>query len=88
MKRNKWLIALAGVLINLAIGAVYAYSVLKKPLEGQFGRSEGQVAMMFSIAIFFLGLTAALAGKIVKKYGPMKMGILGGILYGLGVIGS
>jgi len=43
---------------------------------------------MFSIAIFFLGLTAALAGKIVKKYGPTKMGILGGIFYGLGVIGS
>jgi OFA family oxalate/formate antiporter-like MFS transporter len=73
MKRNKRLIALCGVLINLSIGAVYAYSVLKKPLMAQFGRTDTSVAMMFSIAIFFLGLSAAFAGKFVKKYGPKKM---------------
>jgi OFA family oxalate/formate antiporter-like MFS transporter len=43
---------------------------------------------MFSIAIFFLGISAAFAGNFVKKYGPKKMGILAGILFGLGIIGS
>ena len=67
---------------------MYAYSVLKKPLMAQFGRTDTSVAMMFSIAIFFLGLSAAFAGKFVKKYGPKKMWILAGILYGIGIIWS
>jgi len=39
----------------------------------QFGWEDTAVAMVFSIAIFFLGLSAAFAGRFVKKYGPKKM---------------
>lgn len=88
MQRNRWLIALCAVLINLSIWAVYAYSVFKKPLMAQFGWEDTAVAMVFSIAIFFLGLSAAFAGRFVKKYGPKKMWILAGILYWIGIIWS
>lgn len=86
--KNRWLIALSAVGIHMSIGSVYAWSNFTNPLIDQFGWSASQVQLTFSIAILFLGLSAAFFGSFVEKYGPRKSGLLAAIFFGTGMIGS
>lgn len=86
--KNRWLIAAAAVGIHISIGSVYAWSVYTKPLTDQFGWELKEVQFTFSIAILFLGLSAAFLGHFVEKYGPRKAGTLASIFFGIGIAGS
>ena len=59
---KRWLIAGAGTLLQLCLGAVYAWSYFQKPLVTGYGWSNTQVAWAFSLAIGFLGVAAAVGG--------------------------
>lgn len=87
-KKNRWLIALAAVSIHLSIGSVYAYSVFKNPLMEQLGWDNKQVTVSFTLAIFFLGMSAAAFGKFVEKYGPRKSAAAAAVLFSCGMLGA
>lgn len=78
-------IALAGVVFHLMIGGVYAWSVFTKPIVRQTGWRESSVAFAFSLAIFFLGMSAAFMGQLVEKFGPSTVGTISSIFYGTGI---
>jgi OFA family oxalate/formate antiporter-like MFS transporter len=82
---NRWVIAIAGVILQLALGAVYAWSVFRTPLVSRFGWSISQVTLTFTIAIFTLGVAAFVGGLWMRSKGPRIVGITAGVLYGLGV---
>src|SRR5216683_2843165 len=82
---NRWIIAIAGVFLQIALGAVYAWSVFRVPLAKQFGWSISEVTLTFTISIFVLGISAFLGGLWLNRKGPRVVAITGGILYGLGV---
>src|SRR5260221_6820643 len=82
---NRWLLAGAGVLMQLALGAVYAWSVFRNPLMKTFGWSISDVTTTFSIAILVLGFAAFPGGLRMRRVGPRVVGITAGICYGLGV---
>src|SRR3954469_6448395 len=82
---NRWFIALAGVLMQLALGAVYAWSVFRVPLAKQFGWSISEVTLTFTISIFVLGIAAFFGGLWLNRRGPRVVAVTGGALYGLGV---
>ncbi|MGZ0052302.1 L-lactate MFS transporter [Brevibacillus gelatini] len=86
--KNRWLIALAAVGIHISIGSVYAWSVFTKPITQQFGWDLPDVQFTFSIAILFLGLSAAFLGHYVEKHGPRKAGTLASLFFGVGIVGS
>jgi OFA family oxalate/formate antiporter-like MFS transporter len=86
--KNRWLIAVSAVGIHISIGSVYAWSNFTNPLIKQFGWSSSQVQLTFSLAILFLGLSAAFLGHYVEKYGPRKAGLLAAIFFGIGIFGS
>ncbi|MCF1783782.1 OFA family MFS transporter [Lactobacillus mulieris] len=86
MKRNRYVVALAGVVLHLMIGSVYAWSVFTKPIAAETGWSIKAVTFAFSLAIFFLGMSAAFMGRLVEKYGPTVTGTVSAILFGLGVM--
>ncbi|MDC3416985.1 OFA family MFS transporter [Aquibacillus salsiterrae] len=86
--KNRWLIALSAVGIHISIGSVYAWSNFTDPLINQFGWSASQVQFTFSLAILFLGLSAAFLGHFVEKYGPKKAGLLAAAFFGIGIFGS
>jgi OFA family oxalate/formate antiporter-like MFS transporter len=86
--KNRWLIAAAAVGIHISIGSVYAWSVFTKPIQKQMGWGLSDVTFTFSIAILFLGLSAAFLGHYVEKHGPRKSGTLASIFFGVGVAGS
>ncbi|WP_152439806.1 L-lactate MFS transporter [Arcticibacter svalbardensis] len=83
--KNKWLMALAGMTLQLSIGSIYAYSVWIKPIGSLNGWDAHQLKFAFSLAICFLGLTAAFMGSFVNKVGPKKAGIIGALFFGTGL---
>jgi OFA family oxalate/formate antiporter-like MFS transporter len=82
---NRWLLAGGGVLMQLALGAVYAWSVFRIPLSKTFGWSIPDVTWAFSLAILVLGFAAFIGGLWMRRVGPRIVGITAGICYGLGV---
>jgi len=82
---NRWGIALAGFLMQIALGAVYAWSVFRNPLTKQFGWSIAQVTWTFTICIFVLGIAAFFGGLWLNKKGPRVVAFTAAFLYGLGV---
>ncbi len=82
---NRWTIALAGVFMQIALGAVYAWSVFRTPLAKQFGWSIAEVTLTFTISIFVLGIAAFFGGLWLNRKGPRVVALVGGVLYGLGV---
>jgi MFS transporter, OFA family, oxalate/formate antiporter len=83
---NRWGIAAAGILLQIALGAVYAWSVFRVPLSKQFGWTISQVSLTFTIAIFALGFASFFAGLWLSRVGPRLVAITGGALYGIGVV--
>jgi OFA family oxalate/formate antiporter-like MFS transporter len=82
---NRWVIAIAGVFLQIALGAVYAWSVFRVPLSKQFGWSISEVTLTFTISIFVLGISAFFGGLWLNRKGPRIVALTGGALYGLGV---
>ena len=83
---NRWWIAVAGTVLQLCLGSVYAWSYFQKPLVEGYGWSNTQVAWAFSLAIGFLGLAAAVGGVSLPRFGPRKLAITGSLLYGVGYL--
>jgi OFA family oxalate/formate antiporter-like MFS transporter len=85
VKLNRWWIALAAILLQVALGAVYAWSVFRIPLAKEFHWTISQVTLTFTIAIMVLGFASFFGGLWLKRVGPRVVAMTGGALYGLGV---
>ncbi len=91
---NRWRVPPASISIHLCIGSVYAWSIFNPPLtqvRGVVGRAAadwdlGAVVWVFSVAIVFLGLTAAVAGRWLEKVGPRMVGVAAACCWGGGFV--
>lgn len=83
---NRWLIAAAGIAMQLALGAVYAWSVFRTPLMKEFHWSITEVSFTFTITIFTLGWAAFAGGLWMRAKGARVVGVTGGVLYALGLM--
>lgn len=87
--RNCWSNAAApAVGIHLSIGSVYAWSVFTIPVMQAMNVSLREVQWTFSIAILFLGLSAAFLGQFVERRGPCLSGLICAALFGAGMMGA
>src|SRR6202789_325582 len=88
---SRWLVPPAALAIHLAIGQVYSFSVFKNPLLALQGGDGShwnlkEVGYIFSIAIAFLGISAALFGAWLEKAGPRRAMFYAAICFGFGFI--
>jgi MFS family permease len=88
---SRWLVPPAALAIHLSIGQVYSFSVFKNPLLALHGADGSvwnlkEVGYIFSIAIAFLGISAALFGAWLEKAGPRRAMFYAAICFGLGFI--
>jgi MFS family permease len=89
---NRWLVPPAALAIHLSIGQAYAFSVFKLPLTKVLGISDSapgdwkqtELAWIFTIAIVFLGLSAAVFGRWLEHAGPRKSGVVAACCWGFG----
>ncbi|HVM28968.1 MAG TPA: OFA family MFS transporter [Mycobacteriales bacterium] len=83
---SRWLVPPAALAIHLSIGQVYALSVFKTPLVERFETSETAIAIVFSIAIVMLGLSAAFGGTWMERNGPRKAMALSAVCFVTGLL--
>jgi len=82
---NRWLVVAGAVLIQLCLGAIYAWSVFTKPLVAE-GWTKTQTQMVFSAGLALFAIVMVLAGRMMPKVGPRKLAIAGGIVLGIGYL--
>lgn len=81
---NRWWRIVGGLSMNLALGAVYAWSIFVKPLEAEFGWKRADVSTVFTILVFVFGLTFIMGGRLQDRKGPTIVSVIGGTLNAIG----
>lgn len=82
-----WIVTFTGFGINLILGVLYAWGVMKKALLAQ-GWNNTQAALPFTASTIAFSITMIFAGRMQDKIGPKKIAVLGGCILGLGLIAS
>jgi MFS family permease len=86
---NRWLVVIGAVLIQLALGAIYAWSVFTARLtdpEGAYGFTASETAWVFSAGLATFAIVMVLAGRLLQRVGPRVLAIAGGLLLGTGYL--
>lgn len=83
---NRWLPVIGGLLMNLALGSLYAWSVFVLPLEQEFNWRRADTSLVYTIAIVFFALTFVVAGRIQDVKGPRICAFIGGLLVSAGFL--
>lgn len=88
---NRWLVVVGALVIQLCLGAIYAWSVFTPKLkaavaDGGFGFSNTQTQVVFAVGLAAFGISMVLAGRLQAKIGPRKVAFAGGVLLGAGYI--
>lgn len=82
---NRGLVVVGAILIQLALGAIYAWSVFTPALRDA-GWSKENTQWVFAIGLASFALVMVFAGKKLTVWGPQKLAWLGGIVLGLGYL--
>ena len=83
---NRWLVVVGAILIQLCLGAIYAWSVFTTPLKGDHGWTATQTQMVFAAGLALFAIVMVLAGRMMPKVGPRKLAIAGGLVLGAGYL--
>src|SRR5450756_1083886 len=74
---NRWTMVVAALVMQICLGVLYAYSVVRRPLTQELGYT-------LLASFFFCGVGMSIAGRWQDKAGPRKVGIVGGVLLAIG----
>jgi OFA family oxalate/formate antiporter-like MFS transporter len=85
-QRKRWSIAVAAVVIQLCLGTVYGWSIIKNELVAHHGWDEVGTSATFMLCIGVIGLSAAFGGILVDRKGPRLVATMAGVLFGIGTI--
>src|SRR5690606_3222525 len=86
---NRWLILAGGVLVQLAIGAVYAWSTFSKAIQAEpsaFDLTKVQATIPFEVAIGMIFVGTFLGGRLQDRRGPRPVALAGVTIYSVGII--
>jgi OFA family oxalate/formate antiporter-like MFS transporter len=84
--KRGWIVALAGTGINLALGILYTWSVIKKGIPTEWGWGDFERSLPYSVALLVFAFATVLAGRLQDKLGPRWVATAGGVLIGAGCL--
>lgn len=87
-ENGRWVYVFLGLVINICLGAIYAFSIFRPPLEKLWNITATQSGLPFMIFLALFALAMPFAGNIMQKWGPRNTMFLGGILVGIGWIAA
>ncbi len=85
-EKGRWLLVIIGLLINVCLGSIYAFSIFRKPLESLWEITSSQSGYPFMVFLAVFAITMPMAGNLMTRCGPRKTTMLGGLLVGTGWI--
>jgi len=89
---NRWIVVAGAIIIQLCLGAIYAWSVFTPKLTlsvnegGMYGFSVSQTAWIFSVGLLVFAIVMIVSGRLSARMGPRKLATGGGIVLGMGYI--
>ncbi|MFW5472210.1 OFA family MFS transporter [Knoellia sp. CPCC 206450] len=86
---NRWVVLAGGVLVQLAIGAVYAWSTFSKAIQADpsaLELSKVQATIPFEVAIGMIFVGTFLGGRIQDRRGPRLVALVGVTIYSIGIM--
>lgn len=86
--KGRWVFVAIGLLINVCLGSIYAFSVFRKPLEALWEISSSQSGYPFMVFLAVFAVAMPLAGSLIERWGPRLTATLGGLLAGIGWIAA
>jgi len=84
--RNRWIVVVGAILIQLALGTIYSWGPLTIFISPYVHEIEEVTVYIFGVGLLSFAVTMIFAGQLQQKYGPRNIAILGGVLMGGGVI--
>ncbi len=84
--KNKWVVVFGALSSQLAIGALYAWSLFNQPISEAFGVDINDVVVTYQIALATFALVMVFSGKLQLTKGPRFTSLIGGVLYSGGVL--
>ena len=87
-EQGRWILVATGLLINVCLGSIYAFSVFRKPLEALWGITSSQSGYPFMVFLAVFAIAMPFAGNLVARWGPKKTTMFGGLLVGTGWIAA
>jgi OFA family oxalate/formate antiporter-like MFS transporter len=86
--RNRWSVVMGALMVQLALGSVYAFSIFTDPLSGSLGYSAASfwILGIFATAIAVFAITMVFAGRIQDRIGPKIVATVGGLVYAAGYL--
>ena len=83
---NKWVVVIGAISSQLAIGALYAWSLFNQPITEAYGWSFDNVVTTYSISLLSFSLATMFSGRLQLKKGPRFTALIGGFLYSGGIL--
>ncbi len=81
-----WRVTLAGIGINLALGVLYAWSVVKAKIPAEWNWNDFEKTLPYSVACLVFAIVMVPAGRAQDRFGPRWVALAGGLTVGLGLI--
>jgi OFA family oxalate/formate antiporter-like MFS transporter len=85
-KGERWTIAIAAIVMQFALGTIYAWSVFRNPLMERFHWTIAEVTRTFTIALLTIGFGAYIGGEWTARKGPRVVVMTAGLFYGGGLL--
>lgn len=83
---NRWRVVVGALLIQLCLGAIYAWSVFRKPLEASLNITPTQASLPFSFVLIFFSIAMIFGGRLQDRLGPRTVALIGGLLLSAGML--
>ena len=90
--KGRWGLVAAALLLQFSIGAVYAWSIFSKAFVNNFKAKHGfelsktDAAIPFEVTIGMIFIGTYIGGRIQDRRGPRVVALVGGVIYGIGII--
>lgn len=81
---TRYLILAAAVVMQMCLGATYAWSIFVAPIKNLTGMSQGAAQLPYTAFYFAFPITTVFAGLLLARFGPRPMAVAGGLLFGGG----
>jgi OFA family oxalate/formate antiporter-like MFS transporter len=86
VERSGWRVVAAGTGINLALGVLYTWSVIKGGIPESWQWSNADKALPYSVACLCFAIAMVIAGRLQDRIGPRLVATVGGVLIGIGCL--
>ncbi|MDG6228972.1 MAG: OFA family MFS transporter [Candidatus Thermoplasmatota archaeon] len=89
---NRWVVVIGAIMIQVALGAIYAWSAFTTPLQGtetvlsEFAFNKTQTQAIFSAGLATFAIFTIIGGRLSKRFGPRNIALLGGVVLGIGYV--